>query len=824
MKKLFALALIMLSFGAIAQSPTKSAATVAATKYKVSGFVKDSVTRQPVSYSTIIVRDTTQKLITSTYAADKGQFEFRVPSGSYIAVVGFTDYTPDTVRFDVKDKNIELGNIVIREGVDAGTVQVFGQLVTSDIDKTTYNVSADPESQVINALDMMRKAPLLTVDGEDNIQLKGQSDFKILVNGKPSGMMSKNYKDVLKSMPASSIKAIEVITNPPAKYDSEGIGGIINIVTVRKSLNGYNGSINAGADQWGSVNGGGYVAAEFGKFAISANLYVSNYRRPSSENNNWRVDSLQDNRHFMKSAGSGQNTGFSGGGSIEASYSIDSLNLITVNFGLYSGSSDGGYESVVEYLKRDGSLYSKYAQQSINNSSYMNIDGGLDYQLLFKKPDRSFTLSYRFSHSPDVSNYVSNITEIENYRDAYSRRSSNEELRQEHTLQADYYDPLTKVHQIEAGLKYIFRPSTTNSNNEVWDEFTGTWLEDMQAKNDLDYTQHIGSFYGGYALKLKKFSARAGFRGEFTINQGTVKMATQNIPLFGRYFNLVPYVTTNFKINDVHSLRAGYTQRLRRPYIWDLNPYVNDLDPTYVRTGNPNLDAVVSNAFDLSYSISKQTWNVSASASYYMSNNGITYLQVLRGPGEEYEGRLFTRPENMVNEQSARFGLDGSVRFFGQKLRVSANISGSYDKQDAPRANLHNEGFRYNVGGSIYGQPWKNGSVSFYANYGSSSTNLQGKSSGYTYSSISVSQRLLKDKLNISLSCSNPWETKREYSSETYGPGFSSGYQGLNWSRSFRMSIGWRFGKMESAGVKKARRGITNDDGGGSKGGSGGAQ
>lgn len=809
---------MVISIGAIAQSPT----TANVTKYKVSGFVKDSMTRQPVSYSTIIVRDTAQKLITSTWAADKGQFELRVPSGSYVAVVGFTGYTPDTVRFDVKGQNIELGDIFIKEGVDIGTVQVFGQLVTSDIDKTTYNVSADPESQVINALDMMRKAPLLTVDGEDNIQLKGQSDFKILVNGKPSGMMSKNYKDVLKSMPASSIKAIEVITNPPAKYDSEGIGGIINIVTVRKSLNGYNGSINAGADQWGSVSGGGYVAAEFGKFAISANVYANNYHQPGSTNRGWRIDSLQDNRHFMTSSGVGQNNGFSGGGSIEASYNIDSLNLITLNVGLYSGSYNGDYESTVEYLKRNGSLYSKYAQHSINKSSYMSIDGGLDYQLLFKKPDRSFTLSYRFSHNPDVSSYVSNITEIENYKDAYSRRSSNEELRQEHTIQVDYYDPLTKAHQIEAGLKYILRPSTTNSNNEVWDEFSNEWLDDIRAKNDLDYTQHIGSFYGGYALKLKKFSARAGFRGEFTINEGTVKMATQDIPLFGRYFNIVPYLTTNFKINDAHSLRAGYTQRLRRPYIWNLNPYVNDLDPSYVSTGNPNLDAVVSNAFDLSYSLTKQTWNISASASYQMANNGITSLQVLRGPGEEYEGRIFSRPENIVNQQNARLGISGSVRFFGQKLRISANASGSYNKQDAPKANLHNEGFTYNVGGNIYGQPWKNGSISFYANYGSSSTYLQGKSSGYTYSSISVSQRLLKDKLNISLSCSNPWETKRKYESSFYGPGFSSGSENLSWSRSFSLRIGWRFGKMESAGVKKARRGITGDDGGGSKGGSGG--
>lgn len=283
MKKILTAVLMLLSLGAVAQSTPK---------YIVSGSVRDSVRDENVSYATVIVSDTLKKPFTSTYSSDKGYFEFRAPKGIYNVVVGFTGYTPDTLKIEVGAQNYSIGTVYLTEGVQLGAVQILGQLVTTDIDKTTYNLAADPETPALTGLEMMRKVPMLTVDGEDNIQLKGQTDFKILVNGKPSTMMTKNYKEVLKSMPASSIKSIEVITNPPAKYDAEGLGGLINIITVRKTNNGYNGSVNLGVDQWGSVNGGGYIAAQMGKFALSANLYASQYISPETGSTLERRDSL----------------------------------------------------------------------------------------------------------------------------------------------------------------------------------------------------------------------------------------------------------------------------------------------------------------------------------------------------------------------------------------------------------------------------------------------------------------------------------------------------------------------------------------------------
>lgn len=217
--------------------------------------------------------------------------------------------------------------------MQADAAIVFGQLITTDIDKTTYNTTNDPETPSLTALEMMRKVPMLTVDGDDNLKLNGQANFKILVNGKSSTLMSSNYKEVLKSMPAGSIKNIEVITNPPAKYDAEGIGGIINIITDRKSIDGFNGSVGAGIRRFGSGNANAYIAAANGKFSISANYFVGQYMSPSAKQNTYRENFNSDNMKYLNMGGGGNATNLNYGFNIEASYEIDTLNLITLSAG-----------------------------------------------------------------------------------------------------------------------------------------------------------------------------------------------------------------------------------------------------------------------------------------------------------------------------------------------------------------------------------------------------------------------------------------------------------------------------------------------------------
>lgn len=824
MKKFLTLALLCLSMGALAQGTVK---------YRVTGTVRDSVRKENISYATLIVSDTTKKPIASTYTSDRGVFEFRVPKGDYSLLVGFTGYTPDTMKITVGAQNLDMGTIYLTEGIAIGAVQVLGQLVTTDIDKTTYNLASDPETPALTGLEMMRKVPMLTVDGEDNIKLKGQSDFKILVNGKPSTMMTKNYKDVLKSMPANSIKSIEVITNPPAKYDAEGLGGLINIITTRKTNNGYNGSVNFGVDQWGGISGGGYIAAQLGKFALSANLYVGQNQSPKKGGSSSRIDSMAFDKHFVRGSSSGSYRGLYGGLNLEASYEIDTSNLITLAFSGGFGNSNNFSDGITEYLNANDELFSSFKSMGKNRFNYGDWGGNLDYQHTFKKPEETLTVSYKMDYNPDDSYYEYDLEEIFNYSDTYNRRSWNNSSSAEHALQIDYFNPLTKVHQIEAGMKYMIRPSFSDSQNEK--RQNEEWIDNPGLKNDLNYTQHVGSFYAGYALKLKSFSAKAGVRGEFTLNEGEVVMdkdklitgVDTRIPIFGRYFNVVPYVTLNYKINDANSLRLGYTQRLRRPNIWNLNPYLNDLNPTTISTGNPDLEAVLNHNVNLSYSIYKQKWNLNAGVSSYISDNSIEYVSRLITAddpiyGSKYAGRIFSQPQNGSHRESYRFNLGGTVRFFDGKLSVSLFGSTSYDLVSSSVTKTSNEGWSWEASANINAQPWPGGTIGMYGGIYSPSISLQNRYSAYYYNGINISQAMLKKKLRVSLSCNDPFETKRYQSSDNWGAGFSSSSQSWRYGRNFRLSVQWSFGKME-AQVKKARRGISNDDGGGSSGGGGAA-
>ncbi len=177
----------------------------------------------------------------------------------------------------------------MEEGVELKEVTITAQkpLVKIDPDKIVYSMESDPEAQANNALEMLRKVPLITVDAEENITVNGQSNFKVLVNGKSSSMMSTNFKEVLKSLPANTIKDIEVITNPSSKYDAEGVGGIINIITTKKTINGYNGSVSSGVDARGSLNWSAYLATKIKKFSFSSRYYGSQFIQPESSTSSW---------------------------------------------------------------------------------------------------------------------------------------------------------------------------------------------------------------------------------------------------------------------------------------------------------------------------------------------------------------------------------------------------------------------------------------------------------------------------------------------------------------------------------------------------------
>lgn len=778
-------------------------------KYQVKGVVAEAESGKTVPYSTITIQN--NKAILKRLASDvNGRFEFTLDSiGKYqilIQSIGFQTNRQDLLVEPSRTK-IDLGTVKLVSGTERiGEVEVVAQkpLVRTEVDKIIYSIEADPESKTNNALEMLRKIPLVTVDGEDNITIKGSSNFKILLNGKNSSMLSQNPKDMLRSLPANTIKDIEVITNPSSKYEAEGTAGIINIITTKKQLEGFMGRVNAGVDTRGGYNSGLYATSKIKKFGFSVNYMHNDFKQPTNENYSNRENLLSTTNRYSETTGFSKFNGKADMAMGEASYELDSLNLLSLSFWGYTND----FNSIGEQATSDFDVNNQLSRQLNNISRTTNtrgsLSGNIDYQRTFKKPDKSFTVSYKLDRSPMNTDGENEINGLFNYN-SYRQKSGNNASGTEHTFQLDYYDPLTKMHQIECGIKYILRQNISNSDILVFNSSQNEWIRDISRDNNLDYDQHIFGLYAGYVIKFKKVSIKTGLRAEGTLNDGYFK-SIRDTTFKNRMYNLIPYLTVSKNLDKGQNLKFSYTQRLSRPSIYYLNPYINDTDPLNINYGNPDLNAEVSHTMELSYGKFSGKYNFNLSLNGALTNNSIVSLSTINAGGVRT-----TTYNNIGKNQNYGTYFYGSYRP-NKKLSISTNIGIRYTiLASNDGRSLRNEGFAYNGSAYIRYTVWKNGTVS--GNFGvySPSIMLQGQSSKFWYSGISASQELLKKKLSVSVSLSDPFRKNVKYESTISDPSFHQKSVNFYSNQMLRLNLSYQFGQLK-AEIKKPKRGIKNDD------------
>ena len=514
-----------------------AAQNTANTSFQVKGILLDSLTQEGEPYATIkiVKKEAPAKALKMLVTDMKGQFQEKVPgTGNFVMTITSVGRTPIVKDFSVKagENLVDFGTLYIVDASnELGQVEIVAQkpLVKADIDKIEYNVQDDPDAQSNSVLEMLRKVPLVTVDGEDNIQVNGSSSFKVYVNGKPNNMMSNNPTEVLKSMPANSIKHIEVITNPGPKYDAEGVGGILNIVTVGSGLEGYTATFSANVSNRGA-GGGAFGTIKSGKLTVSAR-YNYNYndqpRNYSSGSQHVTSEAVTENSSNLDYDGSNKGHGSFQSGSMEASYEIDTLRLVTMSFGLWGGGnkSNGSTDYIATFPENINAapIYS-YSAFNRSKSSWYSIDGGVDYQRLFKVKDRMLTFSYKINTRPQTSDSYTEYEIDKGYNPDwadYLKRLRNlhndgEQNTTEHTFQADYTTPIGKLHTLEAGAKYILRNNSSEDDRFDADD-TGKYEYNKEQSSHYKHLNDIIAAYLGYGLKVKRLSGRLGVRYEHTI-------------------------------------------------------------------------------------------------------------------------------------------------------------------------------------------------------------------------------------------------------------------------------------------------------------------
>ena len=824
-----------------------AAQNTANTSFQVKGILLDSLTQEGEPYATIkiVKKEAPAKALKMLVTDMKGQFQEKVPgTGNFVMTITSVGRTPIVKDFSVKagEKLVDFGTLYIVDASnELGQVEIVAQkpLVKADIDKIEYNVQDDPDAQSNSVLEMLRKVPLVTVDGEDNIQVNGSSSFKVYVNGKPNNMMSNNPTEVLKSMPANSIKHIEVITNPGPKYDAEGVGGILNIVTVGSGLEGYTATFSANVSNRGA-GGGAFGTIKSGKLTVSAR-YNYNYndqpRNYSSGSQHVTSEAVTENSSNLDYDGSNKGHGSFQSGSMEASYEIDTLRLVTMSFGLWGGGnkSNGSTDYIATFPENINAapIYS-YSAFNRSKSSWYSIDGGVDYQRLFKVKDRMLTFSYKINTRPQTSDSYTEYEIDKGYNPDwadYLKRLRNlhndgEQNTTEHTFQADYTTPIGKLHTLEAGAKYILRNNSSEDDRFDADD-TGKYEYNKEQSSHYKHLNDIIAAYLGYGLKVKRLSGRLGVRYEHTIQD--VKYLVGRGEDFTKNFDdVVPSASIGYKLTDMSNLRLGYNMRIYRPGIWYLNPYLNDTDPSYISQGNSELDSEKSHAFNLSYSNFTQKFNINLSARYSFTNNSIENVTKLM-PDTEIEGLKNPTGKDVLYSTYANIGKTrrASVSAYVNwnatpRTRIYMNMSGDYSYMEGSEG-MRNDGwslFAYGGAQQTLPHDWR---ISLNVFGQTPWIMLQGKGSSFFDYGLSVNKSFLNKRLTLSAFASNFFKKYMDQSSTTEGAGFirESSYK---YSRQrFGISVSYRIGELK-ASVKKAARTISNDyvkSGGSGSGGGG---
>lgn len=715
----------------------------------------------------------------------------------------------DTIATDTVPDYKDLGEfVVVRK---KPVVQANGE-------KGTYNVAEDPASKSTTVLEMLRKVPMVTVDGQDNILVNGQSNFKIYVNGKEDPMLSANAKQVLKVMPASQIVKIEVLREPGAKYDAEGTAGILNFVINRtQQQDGYSGALSLGVSR-NNIEASGFAKARYGKMTGSVSLAYADQNLWDQKNHGNGTTLYLGNStdHLLKSSQNQRNNWSYWNTGLDLSWEPDSLNLFTVNFSFMN--VDARIKSMnmrSTMYDAEGALRYDYMQRIGGKMVNRAITAGASWQHLFGAQNHNLIVSYLYNYGLnrlDWNKRTEGIAEIQfpyTLSDEMTENNNNE-----HTVQVDYTNPFGgEKHTLETGAKGVFRRNSANSWQKIGNSFS-----DLVGNTDNDirmnqYQDVVGA-YASYGGNFGKTGVKAGVRWEYTHMGIDFKRGTQKD--FSTVLNdVIPNVALSYSFSPAHSLRLSYQMRISRPTIQQVNPYELKIDDTAVQTGNPDLSSEKSNKVTFTYTNFGRVVGGYVSLEYGRINNVIS-------PFIYSEGNvIYTTYANLGKQNMT--SVNG---FFNWNLsqKMTFNLNGTLSYVDLRSPNPYRQGdadaqAKLKKGGwtGSFGANWNYtmpGNVKWSAWGGKSwgEVSLQYERSGWYYYGIGVSRSFLKkDALTLSVYASGFFENERHFKSVTRTPGVLTVSNWFTRSWSVGCSLTWNFGSLKTD-VKKVSKRIVNDD------------
>jgi outer membrane receptor protein involved in Fe transport len=777
------------------------------TKRKLTGTVSDSTKPMPLVTVRLFKHNNTTTPLQTTLTAENGSYQLNKPdTGNYVLAFNHTGFAGKTVTINVNTSEGDMQVDPVQLSRSAGllkevVVKSQRPMVEQSDDKIVYNVEDDPSSKSETAIDILRKTPFVTVDGEDNIKINGKSNFKVLLNGRETSMFARNIKEALRGFPGALISKIEVITSPSAKYDGEGIGGLINIIT-KKKVAGYNGTLTSFSRTSDktyafSVNGN----AKIGKVGLSV-FYNYGLQDPVSQRNISTTIPIASTAYTKRVLdGDQRNSATWSYGNAELSYEIDSLNTLSVYSNIDSWSSRTlSSQTITTDFVAAPSTVSFYNLTNKSNNPGVNVGG--DYIRHFKRnKEREFSLRFlgEFGKSDSKLNSFQDNPGIDRYLENISYARNNQ-----YTIQADNIIPVSKTGRIEGGVKAILRRANSDFRSQIKYNETDDYKTNNSNTDYFNYEQDVLSVYTMYTLRVKKSTFRIGGRVEHTNVDGN--FVTSKTEVKNDYTTFLPNVQWTNRVTPITTLVFGYTKRLQRPYIYDLNPFINNNDSLNISYGNPELGPQTSHV--LSGQVRFGKGNTFAGINVEGSYSGNKILQYTSF--DPATGISKTTSLNIGKELQSSVNINFNTKFTPNwSFFVNGSIRYLSVKNNSDKTQS-NTGLGCNLSINTNYRFTDRFNISSFLGLWKDPQTIQTTYPFSTWHNVAFNYKVFNNKVNISLRGVNYYDKIRRYETITKDKNFYSSNLTRQYRRALALALTWNFGKLNENVSKK--KGVSNDD------------
>ncbi|MDB4919025.1 TonB-dependent receptor [Mucilaginibacter sp.] len=751
----------------------------------VKGSISNSMTGKAVPFASVSLYKN-NKHIKGMLADSIGRFEIQnLTAGIYyirFSMMGYQALQTKPLALNNQDTVLDFGTIwVVPEQINLKTVTIRGRkpLIEQRADGITFNVESLPSIAGSDAADVLRNVPMVAVDPNGGLSIRGSSNVRVLIDSKPSEAYASSPADALKMIRGENIVKVEVITHPSAKYDAEGTDAVVNVITRKIKTNITNG--NVGGDLGNrSKSLMGDIHSKNGKWIFNADAFYQHYQNRNGSMLQRETESL----HLVQKNETKQSGHYFFGGA-NIFYSLDSLNTFNIGYRMRpSDEATTGTSS--NYEVENGILTPSFQSNTRTPNNNKGNTFNVGYTGASKNGHSEFSLLgiYLLPKSTTGYNLARLHNEIIDYRENFSNSSSNHDF----IIQGDYSKSFDDRWKWETGIKIAEKKLQSESRFDVYNFQNDNYVKDTSRSNGFSYKSSIYAVYNNLSLKLKKWGLTAGARYERTKLNAVFKDGPLGVPSFD---NLVPQILINRIINEESSLKLGYTMKIVRPYISYLNPTVNKSDSLTLNFGNPYLKPEITNSYQLSYTVNAPQLFKDISIFFNDNRNTIENIRTPL-PGGVFESTWKNTGQNQ------RLGLSATINWKPTSaFNLGATFTGQYVWLKSPALSITNKGFmRELVLNGTYKLP-KGYSVYFYGFFDARNLSLQGYREGWKYYSMTISKKSENERFNLSLKM-DAFLTPYSYIDEEITTGSFHQLQIFRYqNQNFRLSFSYRLGKSE---------------------------